>query len=334
MPSGSGVALAALLVLFQAAPPKTVEIRNHARWTDTDGHLIDCHEGGMLRVGNTFYWYGRAYKGNIDGIYGAGGAKFRCGLTCYSSTDLVHWKNRGSILAYPESGFLTLGTWHRPRVLFNAATGKYVLWFFMFPDGTQSTFTMVAATAAAPTGPFTVLTGAGFHNTGDLTPFLDEDGKAYLCYEEGRKILVSGLTGDFLNLAGPVTTALKDGGQHEGSSMALYKGRYLVAGSLVAGLDPSDTYYAVADAPLGPYEYKGLMSEQKTWNSQISAFVHIAESDRLMAMCEQWLIGPDGKRAPAEESCQLWLPVSFDPKTGVARLDHVAQWDPWAREKR
>ena len=52
-------------------------------------------------------------------------------------------------------------------------------------------------------------------------------------------------------------------------------------------MDPIDTFYGVADAPLGPYEYKGLMSERKTWNSQISAFVHIAESDRLMAMCEQ-----------------------------------------------
>lgn len=48
---------------------------------------------------------------------------------------------------------------------------------------------------------------------------------------------------------------------------------------------------AVADAPMGPYEVKGLMSEQKTWRSQISSFCHIPETDTLFALCEQWLIG-------------------------------------------
>jgi hypothetical protein len=310
-----------------------VEIRNHTRWMDTDGNRIDCHEGGILRVADTFYWVGRSYKGNVDGIFGAEGAKFRCGFVCYSSTDLVHWKNRGSVLSYPSSGFLTRGTWHRPRMIFNAKTGKYVLWFFMFPDGTKSTFTMVVATADAPTGPFTVLTGEGFHVGGDLITFLDRDGRGYLCYEEGRKIRVQELTPDFLNLTGPVTVALQDGKPHEGSSLAYYKGRYLLAGSDVVGLNPSETVYAVADAPLGPYEYKGLMSEQKTWRSQICGFVYVAESDRLIAMCDQWLTGPDGNRASGEESALLWLPVHFDPRTGVARLEPVESWNPWEPER-
>lgn len=314
--------------------PKDLLIRNHTRWLDTDGNPIDCHEGGILRVKQVFYWVGRSYKGNVDGIFGKDGAKFRCGFVCYSSTDLVHWKNRGGVLSYPSDGFLTKGTWHRPRMIFNAKTGQYVLWFFMFPDGTKSTFTMVVATSDAPTGPFTVRTGEGFHVGGDLTAFLDRDGRGYLCYEEKRKIHVQELTPDFTGLTGPVTVALtEDGRQHEGSSLACYKGRYILAGSDVVGLNPSETAYAVADAPLGPYEYKGLMSEQKTWKSQICGFVYVAESDRLIAMCDQWLTGPDGKRAPGEESAQLWLPVRFDPGTGVARLEPVESWNPWEPER-
>ena len=111
--------------------------------------------------------------------------------------------------------------------------------------------------------------------------------------------------------------------------MVRRKGNYIVAGSGVAGLKPTDTAYAVADSPLGPYTYKGLMSQQNTWNSQISSFFYLAESDQLIALCEQWLIGPDGNTVPAELSCQLWLPVSFDPGTGVAQMHHVTQWDPW-----
>lgn len=48
-----------------------------------------------------------------------------------------------------------------------------------------------------------------------------------------------------------------------------------------------------------------------------------------IALNEQWLIGPDGKRVPAELSCQLWLPVAFDPDTGIVQMQHVKQWDPW-----
>jgi hypothetical protein len=74
-----------LVAAASAAPLPAALIRNHAIWKDAQGDIIDCHEGGILRMGNTFYWYGRAYKGNTDGIYGAGGARFRCGLTDQSA---------------------------------------------------------------------------------------------------------------------------------------------------------------------------------------------------------------------------------------------------------
>jgi hypothetical protein len=40
------------------------KIRNYVAWTDTDGKLISCHDGGITRVGDIFYWYGTSYKGN------------------------------------------------------------------------------------------------------------------------------------------------------------------------------------------------------------------------------------------------------------------------------
>jgi hypothetical protein len=32
---------------------------------------------------------------------------------------------------------------------------------------------------------------------------------------------------------------------------------------------------------------------------------------------------------PIDESLQLWLPVTFDPGTEVAKMQHVEEWDPW-----
>ena len=56
---------------------------------------------------------------------------------------------------------------------------------------------------------------------------------------------------------------------------------------------------------------------------------NIAESDKVFAVCDQWFHGSRGKRVPIDESCQLWLPVSFDPATGVAKMLQVQEWEPW-----
>ena len=71
------------------------------------------------------------------------------------------------------------------------------------------------------------------------------------------------------------------------------------------------------------------MSAQRTWNSQISNFVHITESDKVFAMCDGWFRDPKGRRVTIDESCQLWLPVSFDPTTETAKMLRVEAWDPW-----
>ena len=111
--------------------------------------------------------------------------------------------------------------------------------------------------------------------------------------------------------------------------MAKYKGKYVVAGSGVQGWNPTETSYAVADSPMGPYTLMGTMSEQRTWKGQISNFLYVAESDILIAMCDQWFRGPEGERVSIEESLQLWLPVQFDPQTGEARMKKSEQWFPF-----
>jgi hypothetical protein len=326
--------------LAKPSPPSHAPalIRNHAEWRDTEGNLIDCHEGGILRVGEKYYWYGRSYHGNDKGIYGTGGAGFRCGLNCYSSANLVDWTFEGNILSYPDSGWITEGTWHRPRVLYNEKSRKYVLWFFCLgTPGGRPWVKDVVAVADRPIGPFTILgeRAAGIDPSGDLALLLDADGRAYMANGDWKRNgLVVRLTDDYQDIAGDPVIALpahREG--YEGLSLTRFKGKYILAGSGVAGLDPTDTTYAVADAPMGPYTVKGLLSEQKTWRSQISSFCHIPETDTLFALCEQWLTGPDGRPAPAERSTQLWLPVTFDPQTGIARMRYVEQWDPQLEQK-
>ncbi len=314
-------------------------IRNHAAWTDTAGNPISCHDGGITRVGDTFYWYGTCYKGNPTGVWGRKGALFQQGFNCYSSKNLVDWKYDGVCFQFPKDGWLAKGTSHRPNVLACDKTGKFVLWFFCIgtTEPEYPAAMLAVAVADKPAGPFTFVgqrNTAEEHGWGqDMGLFEDTDGKGYLVYDDGhRNIRVDLLADDFLSTSGQTTIALKSDGKskrYEGAALIRYKGKYIAAGSGVEGWNPTDTSYAVADAPLGPYREMGRMSEQRTWNSQISNVVYIAESDKVFAMCDQWFRGPKGERVPIDESCQLWLPVSFDPVSGAAKMLNVDAWNPW-----
>ena len=257
------IVLCSTALLSMASAHAAKPIRNQAEWTDTDGEPISCHDGGMLRVGDTFYWYGTSYRGNPKGLWGRKAARLQNGFNVYSSRNLTDWKCEGVGLKFPDDSWLKLGTSHRPNVLHNERTNKYVMWFFCVgtTEPEYPAAMLAVAVADKPTGPFTYLgqrDSSEEHGWGqDLGLFKDDDGKGYLVYDDGhRNIRVDLLTDDYLSVSGKTSIALKSdpaaGKRYEGAAIAKYKGKYIVAGSGVLGWNPTDTTYAVADAPLGP----------------------------------------------------------------------------------
>ncbi len=339
-----------VLRFAEAGVPTSVGdvIRNGTDWKDTDGNPVSCHEGGMSRFGDMFYWYGTSYIGNPKGICGQrlqeqGLLRLRHGLNVYSSRDLANWKYEGVALDFNRPGNEIKGSGHRPSVIYNATTKQYVMWFF---DFTKYPAPMMAvAVSDSPTGPFRihardVLTGEEHGYAQDCGLFQDDDGKAYLVYDDGhRNLRVDLLSDDYLSSTRKNVVALAASGvedaahpkpglkAYEGAAMIKYKGKYIVAGSGVCGWGASPTTYAVASSPLGPYSEPRVMSEKDTWGSQISNFIHLRETDTVMALCDQWWAGQN-PRSDLETSRYLWLPVAFDPKTGEARMEYAEQWNP------
>ncbi len=324
--------------LLAAAPASAQKlIVNNTDWKDTSGRPISAHEHFVGRFAGAFYWYGTSYKGNPLGQSGPEFARLQNSFNVYRSTNLVDWQYLGACLRFPGTGFGSEGTSHRPCVLYNQRTKKYVMWYFYFrkyPD-----VMLTVASADNPAGPFVI---HGLRRSGeehgwaqDLGAFQDTDGKGYIVYDDGhRSLRVELLTDDYLNTSGRSVIALaagtNSGQQYEGSAMAKYKGKYIVAGSGVMGWNPTETTYAVADAPLGPYSPPRQMSEKWTWNSQISNFLYVPETDTLVALCDQWWMGPAG-RNDLDQSRYLWIPVTFNPATHRAQMTFLPAWTPLPR---
>jgi hypothetical protein len=333
----SALGAAAMAAAAPAPGPKL--ILNCTDWKDTAGRPISAHEHFVGRYDGVFYWYGTSYKGNPLGLCGPEGAPLKNGFNVYRSKNLVEWESLGECLKLPESGFGSEGTAHRPCVFFNKSTKKYVMWYFHFrkyPD-----VMLTVATADDPAGPFSILPGlrksAEEHGWAqDLGGFQDADGKAYIVYDDGhRNLRVELLSDDYLNATGQSVIALKagpgPGQQYEGSAIARYRGKYIVAGSGVMGWNPTDTTYAVADRPLGQYSPPRRLGNSGTWGSQVSNFLYIAETDGLVALCDQWWAGPAG-RNDLDQSRYVWVPVVLDPKTRQAKGNFRWKWDPFVRK--
>jgi len=310
-------------------------ILNNTNWNDTDNNPILAHDGGISQFNGVYYWYGCDYSGNPTGKYGLDAYvnKVNNGTNVYTSVDLKNWKFEGVALDKPENlkGIIGKGSIHRPHVIFCKKTGKYVLWFFYFKDVYPDVMASVAV-SDSPKGPFTfigtvetgstAITGAKTESneqkseapagcSQDLNIFVDKDNTAYLVYDDGiRNIRVDKLSDDYLSSTKQTVIALPAGNErHEAPAMVKFKGKYIVAGSGVVGWGPSATYYAIADNPMGPYSAKKLLTPKNnlnTWNSQITSFVYVSQSDRLITMCNQWWI-PD--IYDVNKSRYLWLEV-------------------------
>lgn len=119
-------------------------------WRDTDGNVINAHGGGILFHEGKYYWFGEHRP--------ASGFVTEKGINCYSSTDLYNWKSEGIALAVSEEEGHDIEKgciMERPKVIYNAKTGKFVMWLHLELKG-QGYGPVRAAVAVSdsPTGPY------------------------------------------------------------------------------------------------------------------------------------------------------------------------------------
>lgn len=128
-------------------------IRSGELWPDNNGVHINAHGGGVLYHEGKYYWFG---EHKSEGTSAA-----LVGVTCYSSADLVNWKNEGVALPVsddPDSDIVRGSTIERPKVVYNRKTGKFVMWFHLELKGKGYTAARAGvAVSDTPAGPYTYI---------------------------------------------------------------------------------------------------------------------------------------------------------------------------------
>ena len=304
-------------------------IQNDVFWKDTSGNPIYSQGGGVLKVGGTYYWYGAKYNGAVtyynNPAAGKNGDTSLNAITCYSSTDLVHWKFEGNAMTSADLG----GGWvGRIGVAYNSHTAKYVLVSQLNSElvfGTSSTPNGHFSKAATQTNIANVTTGM----SGDQSVFVDDNGQAYLAFsnKSGRSHLyVAQLRpSDFLQVEPAVQIYNSSSGGREGNIMFKHAGTYYFCSSDLHGWNASHTYCITSSKVDSAYSAEFVMQGTDADFSHVTqtglAFaVNGSSGSFVMFGGDRWC-----DFAGNGIGYNQWVPVTFNGTKPI--FNSLSQWN-------
>lgn len=346
-------------------------------WLDTDGNTIQAHGGQVQKIGDKWWWIGENRDGNRD-------------IKLYSSDDLYNWKSEGSAMRAlsnrnqldSDPYFVALygdlssaekdvvyqairsnAVIERPKLIYNASTRKYIIWF----HADDSNYGAAAAGVAISdniTGPYKFIKRSRLHqlpaseyhqpnewyeepaNRGmarDMNLFADDDGKAYIIYssEENRTTFISRLNEEYTDLDVPQTPVglakngvdfirLFPGAQREAPALFKYDGKYYLITSGATGWDPNQARYWVADEIFGEWKDKGDPCISELGIPYPANLTFRTQSTNVIpvdpANGQFIYMGDRWNSGNLKDSRYIWLPVIFTP-TGDVELRSISNWN-------
>ncbi len=276
-------------------------IVNGAEWVDTEGNVINAHGGGMLKVGEYYYWIGENRR---DGVF----------VSCYRSKDLMNWEFRGNLLTRDSHAELDKANIERPKVVYNQKTGKYVMWMHYEYGGNYDKARAAVAWSDDIEKPFTyVKSFRPFDNMSrDCTLYRDSDGTAYFlsAARENYDLILYKLTDDYLDVKEQLLT-LWPGGHREAPAIVKRGKYYFLMTSGCTGWAPNQGKYAYAKSLTGPWSELKNIGDNVTFDTQ-STFIVPVEGKKqtsYLYIGDRW----DGRRY--FNSKYIFFPLSFPTDT-------------------
>ena len=266
-------------------------------------------------------------------------------LPVYSSSDLVRWRYEGDALPFDAR---PRGIYFRPKVIFDARSGDYVLWInylrqsprSAFPAGNtplqsyMSNISTIVAKARSPRGPFAVVNPWArlqVAHVGDFALIVGRDGtSAYIAYDawdNGHRVRVERLNDAWTEtLSMDATDARSTSGdvsEADVEAPILFERRgwyYLIYGSTCCFCaEGGSAVVMAAREPLGPWrrvgninpwnEETGCGRPVPTQNNFVATVATAAGDVEYLFMGDLWTTAPDGLKS---HDLQYWAPLRFD----------------------
>jgi beta-xylosidase len=312
--AGALVALAFALVLPPAAPAATVTITNGIQFTDTAGHAVQAHGGGMVKVGAYYYWFGE--NRNPDNTFKA--------VSVYRSTDLKAWEYRGDALTQASAAELRTANIERPKVVYNSATHQFVMW--MHKENGRDYNEARAAVAVSSTVDGKYNYQGSFRPLGnmsrDLTLFRDDDGTAYMisAARNNADLDVYRLSSDYRSVSALVHT-LWPGSSREAPAMFKRDGTYFLLTSGATYWNPNQQKYATASSVAGTWSGLANVGDSTAFQSQTAYVLPVqgTQTTSYLYLGDRWAPATGG---PVNSSKYVWLPLAFPSHASMSMSWH------------
>jgi hypothetical protein len=312
--------LAAALLFPLAGAGAGDWIRPGEVWPDTDGRPIQAHGGGILAEGGLFYWFGEDRTPGLD--------PSRRYVACYASADLVHWRFRRRVLALGDvEGLGPTRILERPKVYHNAATGAYVMYFHVdgpVPGVPGDYGAARVGVAVSPTvdGDYCFLRSFRplGHESRDIGQFVDDDGKAYLLFEDRPfGFRIAALSPDYLSVEREVCLVRE---HLEGCAIARVGGLYYVVGSQLTGWKPNANKYATATRLEGPWSpFRDIAPPGvNTYGSQSGFLLRLSGASGTAVI----FVGDLWRPQDLSDSRYFWMPLRV--RDGALALPPPRAW--------
>ena len=306
---------AAVTVINDSAFSDT--IRNGEFWYDDEGGMIQAHGGHIIKVADMYYWFGED-KGHNSAVLK--------GVSIYASKDLKKWEYRNTVLTPASHPELASAKIERPKVLYNAKTGKYVLWGHWEEAGNYNQANVVVAVSDTVDGDYTYVNRfqPGGMQSRDFTVFQDDDGQAYLFSSSNNNadMNIFRLTDDYLYVDEFMYTAFP-GGKRESPAVVKKDGIYYMFTSGLSGWYPNQGMYATTTNLADKNSWSPLrkFGDPATFYTQASFIVSVYGADTTSYI----YVGDRWTPTALMESQYIWLPLQLD--NGVAELEYSGEWD-------